>query len=195
MPEPPCPHHRLDSVRAAGPRPPVRLLRLVRAERAGYRADRARRHHLALGERDRHRRDHRSDERPLRKPQPHRQAGSPPGLRLPQPRQPAPPRPHRLHARHQAKDTTTASKDNTHRNRGAALSRFTSKAPYLACTCLSCAYMLPVFRLYLQRQRGVRGGTASILGAAPRARATVTRTIFVTRRPTRSVYRLPDQGT
>ena len=39
-----------------------------------------------------------------RKPQPPRQTRSPPRLRLPQPRKPAPARPHRLHTRHQAHD-------------------------------------------------------------------------------------------
>jgi transposase len=102
-PERPRPRHRLRPVRTAGPRPALLLLRLVRPERAGHRADQPRPHRLPLGRPDRHRHPHRRDERPLRKPQPHRQARSPPRLRLPQPRKPATPRPYRLHPRNQEK--------------------------------------------------------------------------------------------
>jgi transposase len=120
-PEPARPRHRLRSLRAAGPRQALRLLRLVRAERAGHRADHPRPHDLPLGRRDRHRHPHRGDQRPLRKPQPHRQARSPPRLRLPQPRQPATPRPHRLHPRNQEKRLVTRTSHKTNGNHATAL--------------------------------------------------------------------------
>lgn len=97
--------------------PALFLLRLVRPEPGGHRADYARPHHLPLGGRDRHRRPDRRDERPLRKPQPHRQARSPPSLRLPQPRQPAAPRPHRLHPRSQEKYSVTTFRHVTNGKR------------------------------------------------------------------------------
>jgi len=68
-----------------------------------------------------------SDETPVRKPEPHRETGSPPGLFLPQPREPAPPRPDRLHPRHPPA-TEQARQAITFGNRPATRSRLTSKS-------------------------------------------------------------------
>jgi len=61
-------------------------------------------------------------------PQPHRQARSPPRLRLPQPREPAQPRPHRLHPRNPATVTHRNQHAEATRNQPKAGSRLTSKS-------------------------------------------------------------------
>jgi transposase len=53
------------------------------------------------GERDRRRGADRGHQRQIRGPEPDRQTRGPPGIRIPQPRQPAAPGPHRLHPRPQ----------------------------------------------------------------------------------------------
>ena len=97
--EPARPRHRLGPVRAQRPGPALRLLRLVRLQRRHPRAGQPGQDGLPVGGRDRLRGPDRRHERHLRKPEPARQARSPPGIRLPQPREPAQARPHRLHPR------------------------------------------------------------------------------------------------
>jgi hypothetical protein len=115
-------------VRAAGTRPAVRLLGLVRAERGHPRAAQPRTHHLPLGRRDRRRGPDRRHQRHLREPQQARQARGPPRLRIPEPGKPAPASPHRLHPGNPAQDTRPHEKQNTQGNQAAARSRLTSKA-------------------------------------------------------------------
>jgi hypothetical protein len=62
-----------------------------------------------------------------REPEPARQARSPPGLRVPQPSEPAPPRPHRLHPRIPPPLTHRNPQAGTSGNRTATRSRLTSK--------------------------------------------------------------------
>ena len=69
-------------------------------------------------------RDH---QRHLREPEPARQARGPPGLRVPQPGEPAPPGPHRLHPRVPAPVTHRNSQEDTFSNRTETRSRLTSK--------------------------------------------------------------------
>jgi transposase len=124
--EPPRPRHRQHAVRAAGPGPAVRLLRLVRAERGHPRAHQPRGHHLPLGKRDRHRDPDRRDQRTLREPEPDRQARGPHGLRVPEPGEPAPTRPHCLHPRHPQEPITHRNRqENTTRKQQPAESRLT----------------------------------------------------------------------
>ena len=68
---------------------------------------------LPVGRPDRLRRPDRHHERHLREPEPARQARSPPGLRLPQPREPAQARPHRLHPRHRRRPSRSATTRRT----------------------------------------------------------------------------------
>src|SRR5262249_42901479 len=63
-----------------------------------------------------------------REPEPACQARGPPGLRVPQPRQPAPPGPHRLHPRPPTPVTHHNHQQDTNGNRTATRSRLTSKA-------------------------------------------------------------------
>ena len=70
------------------------------AKRRHPRAGQPRPDDLPLAGPDHLRGPDRDHERHLRKPEPARQTRSPPGLRVPQPGQPAPPGPHRLHPRH-----------------------------------------------------------------------------------------------
>jgi hypothetical protein len=100
------------ALRTAGKGPALRLLRLVRRPRGHPRAHHARHDDLPVGGRDRHRRPDRRHQRDLREPQPPRETRGPPRLRLPQPRQPAPPRLHRLHTRH---PTTTTHRNQHHK--------------------------------------------------------------------------------
>jgi hypothetical protein len=65
----------------------------------------------------------------LRKPEPARQARSPPGIRVPQPGKPAQTRPHRLHPWHTAALTQRHRQEDTPGNRAATRSRLTSKSP------------------------------------------------------------------
>ena len=106
-PEPARPRHRLGPVRARRPRPALRLLRLVRAERRHPRAAVPGQDGIPVGERDHRRGPDRNHEFRFRKPEPARQARSPPGIRIPQPGQPAQARPHCLHPRHTAALTHT----------------------------------------------------------------------------------------
>lgn len=69
------------------------------------------------GRRDRRRGPDRNHERQIRKPEPDRQTRSPPRIRIPQPRQPAQARPHRLHPRHTMALTTRNQEENAIGNR------------------------------------------------------------------------------
>ena len=82
-PEPARPRHRLRAVRAQRPGPALRLLRLVRLQRRHSRAGQPRPDDFPLGGPDHLRRPDRGHERDLRKPEPARQARSPPGIRIP----------------------------------------------------------------------------------------------------------------
>ena len=132
--EPPRPRHRVRPVRAAGTGPPVRLLRLVRAERGHPRAPQPRAHHLPMGRRDRRSRPDRRHQRDLRKPQPARQARGPHGIRVPQPRQPARAARHIsaycLHPRHPQETVTHRNRqENTIRKQRATESRLSFQDP------------------------------------------------------------------
>jgi len=75
----------------------------------------------------------RRDERQVRKPEPDRQTGSPPGIFLPQPREPAPPGPHGLHPQHPA-ITERTHPPVTHGHQPGTLPRLTSKSQISATT-------------------------------------------------------------
>ena len=85
-------------------------------------------HDLPVGRPDRLRRPDRRHERHLREPEPARQARSPPGIRLPQPREPAQARPHRLHPGPTASITQRNHPENALGNRAETPSRLTSKS-------------------------------------------------------------------
>ena len=79
-----------------------------------------------MGGRDRLRGPDRRHERHLREPEPARQTRSPPGLRIPQPRESAQARPHCLHPRHKTPITHRNRQENTPGNRPETPSRLTS---------------------------------------------------------------------
>ena len=81
-----------------------------------------------MRERDHRRGPDRNHEFRFGEPEPARQARSPPGLRVPQPGQPAQARPHRLHPRHPAALTRRNRQENTDGNRTETRSRLTSKS-------------------------------------------------------------------
>ena len=83
---------------------------------------------LPVGRPDRLRRPDRRHERHLREPEPARQARSPPGIRLPQPREPAQARPHRLHPGPTASLTQRNRPENALCDRAETPSRLTSKS-------------------------------------------------------------------
>ena len=129
-PEPARPRHRLDPVRAQRPGPALRLLRLVRLQRRHPRAGQPRQDGIPLGGRDRLRGPDRRHERRLREPEPARQTRSPPGIRVPQPGEPAQARPHRLHPRQTAPITHRNRQENTPGNQPETPSRLSSKSPF-----------------------------------------------------------------
>ena len=129
--EPARPRHRLRPVRAQCPGPAVRLLRLVRPQRRHPRAAQPGQDDLPVGRPDRLRGPDRRHERHLRKPEPARQARSPPGIRLPQPGKPAQARPHRLHPRPTAPITHRNRRRTRSGNRAETRSRLTSKSHHM----------------------------------------------------------------
>ena len=104
-----------------------RLLPLVRPERRHSRDLVPGQDDLPVGGRDRLRDPDRSHERHLRKPEPARQTRSPPGIRLPQPGEPAQAGPHRLHPRIPPV-THREHQHDTNGNRTETRSRLTSKS-------------------------------------------------------------------
>ena len=78
---------------------------------------------IEVGERDHRRGPDRNHEFRFGEPEPAREARSPPGLRVPQPGQPAQARPHRLHPRHPAALTRRNRQENTDGNRTETRSR------------------------------------------------------------------------
>jgi len=128
-PEPARPHHRLKPVRAQRPGPALRLLRLVRPKRRHPRAAQPRPDDIPVAGPDHLRGPDRDHERHLRKPEPARETGGPPGIRIQEPGQPAQARPHRLHPRHTPEAAHRNKKENTQSNQSETASRLTSKAP------------------------------------------------------------------
>jgi hypothetical protein len=90
---------------------------------------------IPVGGRDRLRGPDRGHERHLREPEPARQARSPPGIRVPQPGEPAQARPHRLHPRHTTPITHRNRQENTPGNRPETPSRLSSKSPPSSGDC------------------------------------------------------------
>ena len=83
-----------------------------------------------MGKRDRRRGPDRNHEFRFREPEPARQARSPPGIRVPQPGQPAQARPRRLHQGCTTALTTRNQEGDAVGNRTATRSRLTSKSHF-----------------------------------------------------------------
>ena len=123
--EPEGTHHRLRPVRAPGAGPPVHLLRLMRPARRHPRAGHPRRYGIPVGKRDYRGGHHRDHERHQRKHEPPRKTRGKARVRVQEPLEPAPARPHRLHPRVPSPLTLRNSPADAYGNRTAARSQLT----------------------------------------------------------------------